>query len=137
MKKVITIVVLFSLVFSLFGCKNKEANQLENQPIKNNSTNDCNAISGQIPNGGVYICSDKTVLTAGEDFPEPQKGDIFQYNNFRYGFEKKFNEEINAWEDNKGVVDAWYVHILDETQNAEYDVLTEISGKKVITNHLK
>ena len=133
MKKILCFFTATLLIFSMFGCS-KSNTASGDKSASENSTSDIekNIMSGTIPSGGVYICADKTVLTTGDDFPVPQKGDIFQYNNYRYGFEKKFNKEINAWEEKEEYKDAWSVHVLDENKETIGVAITELNGKKVI-----
>ena len=127
MKKIILLLLVGVLVISCFvGCsKNKEP--AENTQPKEEIV--INIVS--IPDASAYIMVDGTMLRTGDKFPEnPTEGDIFQCENYRYGYKKIFNAEKNVWIAIEE--DAWTVHIINEETTSYDDCFKKINGKTVI-----
>ena len=137
MKKIIAIVLLLALSITLFaGCSSNTDEKTEN----NSQTQTEPAgykISGTVPQSSAYILSTGEMLVRGDELPEPKKGDILQSGDYRYCFEKVFDEEHNMWIEDASYKGQWSVHILDVTKSEYGDVAVMIAGKTVkITDDL-
>lgn len=126
------ILALFLAVFCLFsvltGCSEKAEtpDTTKQEQVKEEFT-----LGGDIPSGAVYITIDGEILSQGKTFPEPKTGDILQYGDYRYGFEKTFDKKHNMWTTSDSHKDMWSVHVLDETKTEYSDIPTTINNKKV------
>ena len=127
MKKIILLLLVCILAVSCFaGCSKN------NEPTENTQSKEevvINIVS--VPDASAYIMADGTMLRTGDKFPEnPTEGDIFQCENYRYGYKKIFNAEKNSWISIEE--DAWTVHIVNEETTSYDDCFKKINGKTVI-----
>lgn len=127
MKKIILLLLVGILAISCFaGCSKN------NEPTENTQPKEEIVINIDfVPDASAYIMTDGTMLRTGDKFPEePTEGDIFQCENYRYGYKKIFNAEKNVWIAIEE--DAWTVHIINEETTSYDDCFKKINGKTVI-----
>lgn len=127
MKKIILLLLVGVLAISCFaGCSKN------NEPTENTQPKEEIVINiDSVPDASAYIMTDGTMLRTGDKFPEePTEGDIFQCENYRYGYKKIFNAEKNVWIAIEE--DAWTVHIINEETTSYDDCFKKINGKTVI-----
>ena len=156
---------------SLFGASQKAMNTgLEDFGItvKDQEMGSTNSASKEelpneiIPEGGTYLAnwvydktthtSSYTVLTAGNEFPKPQKGDMYIYGEYEYcygytpdGYLADWPQEIKSIMQNGGledyVIDGWGVRFVGSSQAPEpiidsinHIAITNLDGTYAFTN---
>lgn len=116
MKKLICLLLITISLLSIFaGCSSKDTIE----------------ISGKVPEGAIYMSIDNTAHLEGQEIPETKAGDVFQYSDYRFGFERVYNKEKNMWIYDQEYKGKWSVYVFDTSKTEYKEIPSVINGLPV------
>ena len=114
MKKYFCLLLVIISICSIFvGCSSK------NTEVE---------IKDKVPSGAIYMSIDNVAHTEGQSIPDPKGGDVFQYSDYRFGYERVYNPKKNMWIYDSEYKGQWSVYVFDTSKTEYQEIPKSING---------